>query len=136
MWPPLLIIHHLLQIFQTFKNHYKVMHEFLIVLSKFELDSLCSRHISSISRGRGGEIHQNIFSGPFPSNLVAWGFDSFVGCDYLFLAVSRTDTTGVIARVKELFKGHNHLIFGFNTFLPKGVDILHQTEELLTMLYF
>ncbi|KAM7277930.1 hypothetical protein ACFE04_005064 [Oxalis oulophora] len=36
---------------------------------------------------------------------------------------SRTDTTGVIARVKELFKGHNHLIFGFNTFLPKGYEI-------------
>uniref|UniRef100_A0A7N0U8T1 Histone deacetylase interacting domain-containing protein n=1 Tax=Kalanchoe fedtschenkoi TaxID=63787 RepID=A0A7N0U8T1_KALFE len=35
----------------------------------------------------------------------------------------RTDTTGVIQRVKELFKGHNHLILGFNTFLPKGYEI-------------
>ncbi|KAK9061738.1 hypothetical protein SSX86_018921 [Deinandra increscens subsp. villosa] len=35
----------------------------------------------------------------------------------------RIDTTGVIARVKELFKGHNNLIFGFNTFLPKGFEI-------------
>ncbi|XP_038715705.1 paired amphipathic helix protein Sin3-like 2 isoform X2 [Tripterygium wilfordii] len=35
----------------------------------------------------------------------------------------RTDTTGVIARVKELFKGHNNLIFGFNTFLPRGYEI-------------
>ncbi|KAJ4912071.1 Paired amphipathic helix protein Sin3-like 2 [Raphanus sativus] len=35
----------------------------------------------------------------------------------------RTDTSGVIARVKELFKGHNNLIFGFNTFLPKGCEI-------------
>ncbi|KAJ9564361.1 hypothetical protein OSB04_000327 [Centaurea solstitialis] len=35
----------------------------------------------------------------------------------------RIDTTGVIARVKELFKGHNNLIFGFNTFLPKGYEI-------------
>ncbi|XP_024973666.1 paired amphipathic helix protein Sin3-like 2 isoform X2 [Cynara cardunculus var. scolymus] len=35
----------------------------------------------------------------------------------------RVDTTGVIARVKELFKGHNNLIFGFNTFLPKGYEI-------------
>jgi paired amphipathic helix protein Sin3a len=25
--------------------------------------------------------------------------------------------------VKELFKGHNNLIFGFNTFLPKGFEI-------------
>ncbi|KAK9050137.1 hypothetical protein SSX86_030893, partial [Deinandra increscens subsp. villosa] len=35
----------------------------------------------------------------------------------------RVDTTGVIARVKSLFKGHNNLIFGFNTFLPKGYEI-------------
>ncbi|KAL8193508.1 hypothetical protein R6Q57_026643 [Mikania cordata] len=35
----------------------------------------------------------------------------------------RIDTTGVISRVKELFKGHNNLIFGFNTFLPKGYEI-------------
>ncbi|KAF5726781.1 paired amphipathic helix protein Sin3-like 4-like isoform X3 [Tripterygium wilfordii] len=35
----------------------------------------------------------------------------------------RVDTTGVIARVKELFKGHRELILGFNTFLPKGFEI-------------
>ncbi|KAK7252329.1 hypothetical protein RIF29_36192 [Crotalaria pallida] len=35
----------------------------------------------------------------------------------------RLDTTGVIARVKELFKGHRELILGFNTFLPKGYEI-------------
>ncbi|KAG4151231.1 hypothetical protein ERO13_D04G052000v2 [Gossypium hirsutum] len=41
----------------------------------------------------------------------------------------RTDTVGVIARVKELFKGHNNLIYGFNTFLPKGYEItLHEDE--------
>ncbi|KAJ9562695.1 hypothetical protein OSB04_007855 [Centaurea solstitialis] len=34
----------------------------------------------------------------------------------------RIDITGVIARVKELLKGHDHLIVGFNTFLPKGYD--------------
>ncbi|MBA0601021.1 hypothetical protein Gorai_004213, partial [Gossypium raimondii] len=43
--------------------------------------------------------------------------------------VCRTDTVGVIARVKELFKGHNNLIYGFNTFLPKGYEItLHENE--------
>lgn len=31
---------------------------------------------------------------------------------------------GVIARVKELFKGHRDLILGFNTFLPKGYEII------------
>ncbi|KAL7248491.1 hypothetical protein ACSBR2_003260 [Camellia fascicularis] len=45
----------------------------------------------------------------------------------------RIDTTGVIARVKELFKGHNNLIFGFNTFLAKGYEItLIDEEEPLT----
>lgn len=39
------------------------------------------------------------------------------------LIYCRIDTTGVIARVKDLFKGHNNLIFGFNTFLPKGYEI-------------
>nr|XP_023873631.1 paired amphipathic helix protein Sin3-like 2 [Quercus suber] len=40
-----------------------------------------------------------------------------------------TDTVGVIARVKELFKGHNNLIFGFNTFLPKGYEITLDDDE-------
>ncbi|KAK8627341.1 hypothetical protein V6N13_134954 [Hibiscus sabdariffa] len=35
----------------------------------------------------------------------------------------RVDTAGVIARVKELFKGYRDLILGFNTFLPKGYEI-------------
>ncbi|KAE8717151.1 Paired amphipathic helix protein Sin3-like 1 [Hibiscus syriacus] len=41
----------------------------------------------------------------------------------------RTDTVGVIARVKELFKGHNNLIYGFNTFLPKGYGITLDEDE-------
>ncbi|KAI4320443.1 hypothetical protein MLD38_033924 [Melastoma candidum] len=41
----------------------------------------------------------------------------------------RTDTAGVIARVKELFKGHNNLILGFNTFLPKGYEITIEDDE-------
>lgn len=44
-------------------------------------------------------------------------------CFFYLLIYCRIDTTGVIARVKELFKGHNNLIFGFNTFLPKGYEI-------------
>ena len=36
----------------------------------------------------------------------------------------------MIERVKELFKGHNNLIFGFNTFLPKGFELtLDDLEE-------
>ncbi|XP_039005441.1 paired amphipathic helix protein Sin3-like 2 isoform X2 [Hibiscus syriacus] len=41
----------------------------------------------------------------------------------------RTDTIGVIARVKALFKGHNNLIYGFNTFLPKGYEITLDEDE-------
>lgn len=41
----------------------------------------------------------------------------------MFFRVCRIDTTGVISRVKELFKGHRDLILGFNTFLPKGYEI-------------
>ncbi|KAF8081477.1 hypothetical protein N665_0884s0006 [Sinapis alba] len=33
------------------------------------------------------------------------------------------DTNGVIARVRELFKGYDDLLLGFNTFLPKGYKI-------------
>lgn len=47
-------------------------------------------------------------------------------CPFL---VDRIDTTGVIARVKELFKGHQALILGFNTFLPKGYEITIREGE-------
>ncbi|KAJ9549153.1 hypothetical protein OSB04_021696 [Centaurea solstitialis] len=41
----------------------------------------------------------------------------------------RTDTTGVIARVKELFEGHQELILGFNPFLPKGYEMTLPREH-------
>ncbi|CAH9087521.1 unnamed protein product [Cuscuta epithymum] len=41
----------------------------------------------------------------------------------------RIDTSCVIARVKNLFKGHENLILGFNTFLPKGYEITLQSED-------
>ncbi|KAK1302225.1 Paired amphipathic helix protein Sin3-like 4 [Acorus calamus] len=41
----------------------------------------------------------------------------------------RIDTAGVIARVKDLFKGHRDLILGFNTFLPKGYEITLPPED-------
>jgi hypothetical protein len=41
---------------------------------------------------------------------------SIAGCR---IALCRIDTTGVIEKVKDLFKGHPELILGFNTFLPK-----------------
>ncbi|CAK9146264.1 unnamed protein product [Ilex paraguariensis] len=42
----------------------------------------------------------------------------------------RIDTAGVIARVKELFKGHRDLILGFNTFLPKGYEITLLPDDI------
>ncbi|EFH49961.1 hypothetical protein ARALYDRAFT_350640 [Arabidopsis lyrata subsp. lyrata] len=41
----------------------------------------------------------------------------------------RIHTSGLIARVKELLKGHNNLILGFNTFLPKGYEITLDNED-------
>ncbi|KAL5569842.1 hypothetical protein UlMin_026417 [Ulmus minor] len=41
----------------------------------------------------------------------------------------RIDTTGVMRRVKELFKGHRDLILGFNTFLPKGFEITLSLDD-------
>lgn len=42
----------------------------------------------------------------------------------------KLDTNGVIAHVKDLFRGHRELIMGFNTFLPKGYEIeMQQTVE-------
>ena len=34
----------------------------------------------------------------------------------------RIDLAGVIARMKDLFKGHNDLISGYNNFLPMGYE--------------
>jgi len=48
---------------------------------------------------------------------------------FFVVIVSRTDTHGVIAAVKELFKGHNNLIYGFNTYLPKGYEIRLDEDE-------
>lgn len=44
-------------------------------------------------------------------------------CLNLLLLVCRVNTDGVIASVKELFKGYDDLLLGFNTFLPKGYRI-------------
>lgn len=54
-----------------------------------------------------------------------------------FLAIMKNfksqevDTPGVIARVSKLFRGNNHLILGFNKFLPDGYKI--SMEDLKKM---
>ncbi|KAL9230128.1 hypothetical protein vseg_005517 [Gypsophila vaccaria] len=55
-------------------------------------------------------------------------YDYFLGVMKDFKA-QNIDTDGVIARIKELFKGHNNLIYGFNTFLPKGFEIEVDEDE-------
>nr|POE84349.1 paired amphipathic helix protein sin3-like 1 [Quercus suber] len=41
----------------------------------------------------------------------------------------RSDVSGAIAKVKELFKGHDKLISGFNIFLPKGSELALEHDE-------
>ncbi|XP_042010268.1 paired amphipathic helix protein Sin3-like 3 isoform X2 [Salvia splendens] len=41
----------------------------------------------------------------------------------------RIDTSGVIVKVKELFRGERDLILGFNAFLPKGYEITLAAED-------
>lgn len=43
----------------------------------------------------------------------------------------RTDTYGVILRVKELLKGEKELLLGFNIFLPKGFEITIEGDQTL-----
>ena len=38
----------------------------------------------------------------------------------------------MIQRVKELFKGHNHLVMEFNSFLPPGYKIELDPEPVVT----
>uniref|UniRef100_A0A7N2KZB0 Paired amphipathic helix protein Sin3-like 2 n=1 Tax=Quercus lobata TaxID=97700 RepID=A0A7N2KZB0_QUELO len=41
----------------------------------------------------------------------------------------RSDVSGAIAKVKELFEGHNKLISGFDIFLPKGSELALEHDE-------
>ena len=49
--------------------------------------------------------------------------------DYAIVCSYRTDTVGIISKVKELFEGHANLIYGFNTFLRKGYGITFEDDE-------
>ncbi|XP_051122628.1 paired amphipathic helix protein Sin3-like 5 [Andrographis paniculata] len=55
-------------------------------------------------------------------------YDEFLDVMKDFKA-QRLDTYGVIAKVKELFKGNRDLILGFNAFLPKGYEITLPPED-------
>ncbi|CAH2066489.1 unnamed protein product, partial [Thlaspi arvense] len=44
----------------------------------------------------------------------------------------RIDTSGVILKVKEIFKGQAELLLGFNAFLPTGYEItLEESDQTL-----
>ena len=47
----------------------------------------------------------------------------------IVFASCRVGTHHVIATVKKLFKGHNNLISGFNTFIPKGYEIILEDDD-------
>ncbi|KAJ0667361.1 putative transcription regulator Others family [Helianthus annuus] len=55
-------------------------------------------------------------------------YEEFLGFmkDY---RAQRIGPNGVTGRLKELFKGHNHLISGFNTFLPQGYEIVVTDDD-------
>ena len=46
------------------------------------------------------------------------------------------DTPGVIAQVSELFRGHDHLILGFNTFLPPDQKITVEQLRTMNQIYY
>ena len=51
--------------------------------------------------------------------------------------IFRITTPGVIERVKNLFRGYNKLILGFNTFLPEGEGTYAFTYDIyITMVRF
>jgi histone deacetylase complex regulatory component SIN3 len=66
-----------------------------------------------------------------------WSWALFALIDFFFgstlflfcSAVFRIDTTGVIKRVKQLFKGHPELTRGFAAFLPKEYKIEVQDDD-------
>lgn len=55
-------------------------------------------------------------------------YDSFLDVMKDFKA-QRIDISTVIRKVKELLQGHNDLILGFNTFLPRGSEISLSPER-------
>ncbi|EFJ52117.1 hypothetical protein VOLCADRAFT_56211 [Volvox carteri f. nagariensis] len=59
-------------------------------------------------------------------------YDTFLEIMKEFKA-AKIDTTGVIHKVKQLFKGHRELILGFNTFLPR-VRSSHATSLAASLL--
>jgi histone deacetylase complex regulatory component SIN3 len=56
---------------------------------------------------------------PDEHRRAAQVYDTFLEIMKEFKAQT-IDTQGVIRKVKDLFKGHRMLIYGFNTFLPKA----------------
>ncbi|XP_055802807.1 paired amphipathic helix protein Sin3-like 2 isoform X2 [Solanum dulcamara] len=55
-------------------------------------------------------------------------FDEFLDVMNDFKA-QRINIVGVVARMKELFKGHPDLLLGLNPFLPKGYEIILNEED-------
>lgn len=60
-----------------------------------------------------------LFSLPFSLYSHSWKCINFL----VSHVGSRGDINGIIARVKDLFEGHDDLLLGFNTFLPRWLQI-------------
>ena len=65
--------------------------------------------------------------------FLFWDFSpdfNMLMCLFVFCwSGCRIDTSGVIVKVKELFRGERDLILGFNAFLPKGYEITLPAED-------
>lgn len=95
----------------TFHDQREKYEMFLNVIKDFR-DKRCFRHVKPLL------FH---FDTMFCCIFNCYWIDS---CPFLlFVVSSRIDIAGVMATMKNLFKGHRSLILGFNNFLPKGYEI-------------
>ena len=68
-------------------------------------------------------LHYTYYQSKNSNNLASsylFFYIFFFSFSFLFPFFFSINTPGVIERVKNLFRGYNKLILGFNTFLPEG----------------
>jgi paired amphipathic helix protein Sin3a len=113
-------------VIKLFKGHTDLLLEF----NKFMQEGYLSEQISLVplyyDHNQG---HQLVIKDAFLNKVKLVFQDNKMDIYFEFLQVINDhkaqgiDIRGVVAVVKELFKGHKNLIFGFNAFLPKEYKI-------------
>uniref|UniRef100_K4BBP4 Histone deacetylase interacting domain-containing protein n=1 Tax=Solanum lycopersicum TaxID=4081 RepID=K4BBP4_SOLLC len=79
------------------------------------------------SAGGASDSNSNLTTGDALSYLKE--VKDMFRCQRDNFSLRKIDIVGVIARVKDLFKGHPMLILGFNTFLPRGYETTLNDED-------